>query len=519
MKHKLPLALFCLFAGAGWTSPALAAPAALPNIVLIIADDLGYGDIGCQGAVGIKTPNLDRLAAQGRRFTHGYAPSSTCTPSRYALLTGEYAWRQPPKKTSILDGDAPLCIAPGRLTLPELLRRAGYVTGLVGKWHLGLGDGETPVDFNTEIKPGPREIGFDSAFFLPATVDRVPTVFIADRRVAGLDPSDPIRVSYRERVGDEPTGLEHPELLKQPVDKQHANTIVNGISRIGYMSGGKKARWVDEDMADTITTRAVQFLEQHQAKPFFLYFGTHDPHVPRVPHPRFQGTSERGPRGDAIQQLDWSVGQVLAALDRLKLADNTLVIFTSDNGPVLFDGYSDQAAEKNGDHRPSGGLRGWKYLVYEGGTRVPFLVRWPGRVQAGVESRMICLVDFLATAAALTGQTLPAGAGPDSLNQLPVLLGQTSAPVRTELVEHGLSGALSLRQGDWKYIPKSAQKRASGMGSGANPNDQRWADAYVSEECLFNLANDPAETTNLAAKLPEKTAALRARLEEIRRQR
>jgi arylsulfatase A-like enzyme len=487
-----------------------------PNIVLIIADDLGYGDLGCYGATRLKTPQIDRLAAQGRRFTRGYAPSSTCTPSRYALLTGEYGWRQPPKKTSILDGDAPLCIEPGRLTVPALLRRAGYTTGLVGKWHLGLGDGEHPVDFNAEIRPGPLEIGFDYAFFLPATVDRVPTVFIENRRVVGLDPADPIRVSYQTRVGNEPTGAERPDLLKQPADTQHSSIIVNGISRIGSMSGGRSARWVDEDMADTIAGRAVQFIERYRGRPFFLYCGTHDPHVPRVPHARFQGTSPLGLRGDAIQQLDATVGTILAALDRHGLTENTLVLFTSDNGPVLFDGYFDQAAEKNGDHRPAGGLRGWKYLVYEGGTRVPFIVRWPARIKPGVDDRMICLSDLMATCAALTDQAVPAATAPDSVNQLRVLLGESGPAARTELVEHGISGSLSLRQGDWKYIPASKEKAASGMGSGANPNDQRWAEAIVREESLFNLADDPAETTNVAAKFPEKTAALRARLEEVK---
>ncbi len=496
-----------------------AEPAARPNIVLIMADDLGWGDVGCYGARAVATPNIDRLAAQGRRFTQGYAPASTCTPSRYALMTGEYAWRQQAKQTSILDGDAPLAITPGRLTLPQLLRQAGYTTALVGKWHLGLGDGEQPVDFNGEIKPGPLEVGFDSAFFIPATVDRVPTVFIENHRVAGLDPADPIRVSYLKRINPAPTGAERPDLLKVGADAQHAGVIVNGISRIGSMTGGQAAHWHDEDLADVIARRSVRFIEEHKGVPFFLSLGTFDPHVPRTPHPRFVGATKLGPRGDVIAELDWTVGEVLAALDRAGIADNTLVLFTSDNGPVLFDGYSDRAEELNGDHRPAGGLRGWKYLPYEGGTRVPFIVRWPGRVPTGVDDRMICLTDLLATCATLTGQKLPAGAGVDSLDQLTVLFGRPGAAVRTELVEQGISNTLALRAGDWKFIPASPNQQVSGMGSGANPADKRWGDSIVREDALYDLAADPAEHVNVAAKYPDTVSALRARLEKIKRPR
>ncbi len=495
------------------------AAAPRPNIVLIVADDLGYGDLGCYGADAISTPNLDRLAAQGRRFTRGYAPASTCTPSRYSMMTGDYAWRQQARQTTILDGDAPLSIAPGSLTLPQLLRQAGYTTALVGKWHLGLGDGEHAVDFNGEIKPGPLEVGFNSAFFIPATVDRVPTVFIDNHRAAALDPSDPISVSYQKRINDEPTGAERPDLLKQRADAQHAGVIINGISRIGSMTGGRAARWIDEDLADVITQRSVRFIETHADKPFFLYLGTFDPHVPRVPHARFVGATKLGPRGDAIAELDATVGEVLAALDRAGVADNTLVLFTSDNGPVLFDGYFDRADELNADHTPAGGLRGWKYLPYEGGMRVPFIARWPGHVSVGVDDRMICLTDLLATCAALVQQKLPAGTGVDSLDQLRVLTGQPGAAIRTELVEQGISNTLALVAGDWKFIPRSPQQEVSGMGSGANPADKRWGDSIVREDALYHLADDPAERVNLASKFPEKVSALRARLDEIKRPR
>ncbi len=488
------------------------------NVVFILTDDHRFDMLGCRGHPWLKTPNLDRLANQGLRFTHAYAPSSTCTPTRYSVLTGEYAWRQKARKTSILDGDAPLAIEPGRLTLPALLRHAGYRTGVVGKWHLGLGDGETPVDFNGEIKPGPLEVGFDYCHIIPATVDRVPCVWIENHRVINLDPADLIRVSYVSNLSDEPTGLEHPELLKQPADKQHACTIVNGISRIGYMRGGKAARFKDEELPDTVVARSVAFIEANKAEPFFLYVGLFEPHVPRVAQARFAGKSGCGVRGDVIQQADWQVGQILTALERVKLADNTLVIFTSDNGPVFFDGYTDRSLEDANGHQPAAGLRGWKYLVFEGGTRVPFIARWPGRIKPGVTEEMLSLNDLLATCAALTGTKLPPEAGPDSLNQLPVLLGETQKPVRTEIVQHGISGALALRQGNWKFIPATGDAGAADMGSGANPNDRRFADRHIPEPLLFDLKSDPGETNNLAQRMPEQVAALRQRLEAIRRQ-
>jgi hypothetical protein len=221
-----------------------------PNIVLIYADDVGYGDLGCYGASRIRTPNLDRLAARGLRFTDGHAASATCTPSRYALMTGEYPWRR--KGTGVLPGDAALIIEPARPTLPAVLRKAGYATGCVGKWHLGLGTGK--IDWNGEIAPGPLEVGFGSSFVIPATGDRVTCVYVEGHRVFGLDPKDPIQVSYGAKVGDEATGRDHPELLKMGLSHGHDFTIVNGISRIGYMTGGKSARWLDEDMADVLTS-------------------------------------------------------------------------------------------------------------------------------------------------------------------------------------------------------------------------------------------------------------------------
>ena len=487
-----------------------------PNIVIIIADDLGYGDLGCYGAKAIPTPHLDLLAAQGLRFTHAYAPSATCTPSRYALFTGEYAWRQPPKKVSILDGDAPLAFDLTRPTLASFLRDHGYATGLVGKWHLGLGDGVTPVDFNRKIAPGPLEIGFTSAFFIPATVDRVPCVYIDGHRVAGLASEDPIAVSYVKRIGYEPVGHEHPELLKYAADRQHADTIINGISRIGHMSGGTAARWVDEDIAATLARHADTFIQANKSRPFFLHLGTHDPHVPRMPAPRFRGKSQAGIRGDAVVQLDWTVGEVLASLDRAGVANNTLVLFTSDNGPVLFDGYFDGAAEANGAHQPAGGLRGWKYLRYEGGTRVPLIARWPGHVPVGATTpAMFSLLDFFASTAGLLGAKLPSGAGTDGLDLSAVLLGKTPDTPRTELVQHGIGNVLALRSGDWKYLPPSTDA-ATGIGRGADPRDTRFSAALSAKPQLYDLATDPGETKDLATAEPARVTALAARLAAIR---
>jgi arylsulfatase A-like enzyme len=472
-----------------------------PNIVLIYADDLGYGDVSANGATTIRTPNIDALAAEGLRFTNARAPAATCTPSRYALLTGEYAWRR--KGTGVLPGDASLIIEPGRATLASVLRGAGYATGVVGKWHLGLGAGD--LDWNRDITPGPLDVGFDDAFIIPATGDRVPCVFVENRRVVGLDAADPIRVSYREAIGSEPTGKDHPELLKMRPSHGHDQTIVNGISRIGYMSGGAAARWIDEDIADTITARAVSFIEANRSRPFFLYFATHDIHVPRVPHPRFAGLSGMGPRGDAILEFDWSVGEITRALDRLHLSANTLVIVTSDNGPVVDDGYRDQAVEKLGGHRPAGQLRGGKYSAFEAGTRVLFLLRWPARVKAGVSGALVGQIDLVASFAALTGQRVGPGAAPDSQNVLPALLGSARTG-RDWIVEQ--AGALSVIRGRWKYIePRDGPAIASGTGIelGNAPTPQ-----------LFDLVADIGERQNVAATHPEKVRELAALLKKIR---
>jgi len=475
-----------------------------PNIIIINADDLGFGDISCYGATNISTPNIDRLAGEGLVFTNAHCTSATSTPSRYSMLTGEYAWRK--KGTGIATGDAPAIITPGRITIASVLKNAGYVTGVVGKWHLGLGP-SGGADWNGEITSGPMDIGFDYNFLIPATGDRVPCVFVENRRVVGLDPNDPIKVSFSEPILVEPTGKDHPELLKMHPSHGHDMTIVNGVSRIGYMSGGKSALWIDEDIADVITGKAVDFITKNKDNPFFLYFATHDIHVPRVPHPRFAGKSTMGPRGDAILEFDWSVGEIVKAVDKLGLSGNTIIIVTSDNGPVVDDGYKDDAVEKLGDHKPAGPLRGGKYSAFDGGTRIAFIVRWPGKIKSGTTDALFSQIDLMASFAALTGQTLTSDAGPDSFDNLNALTGQSKTG-RDWLVEHSSNGRLSLIRGDWKII-----EPGPGPKLNVNTNIETGNDTVPQ---LYNLKTDLGERNNVAVENIEKYNELKDLLEKIK---
>ncbi len=500
-RSALLLGALALFAGASPTHAASAAPRP-PNIVVIYADDLGYGDVGCYGAKAVATPHMDRLARAGLRFTSAYTTAATCTPSRYSLLTGEYAFRQ--KGTGVLPGDAPLIISPERVTLPKILRSAGYRTGVVGKWHLGLGTGTTALDWNADIKPGPREVGFDYSFIMAATGDRVPCVYVENHKIVGADPKDPIKVSYANAFPGEPTGVSERDTLKMDWSHGHNNAVINGVGRIGFMLGGRQARWVDEDMADVFLNHSLDFLRREKDHPFFLYYATHDIHVPRMPHQRFVGKTKMGPRGDAIVEFDYAVGAILDELEKLGLTENTLVIVSSDNGPVIDDGYKDRAVELLGDHKPAGPLRGGKYSRFEGGTRVPFIVRWPARVKPGVSDALVSQVDLLASFAALAGQKLAPTDGPDSLNVLPALLGE-SPTGRDHVVEH--ANKLALRVGDWKYI-----EPAPGPAVQVNTNTQT---ANSLQPQLYNLATDIGETRNLATAEPQRTQELAARLAAV----
>jgi arylsulfatase A len=474
---------------------------AKPNIVILYVDDLGYADVGRYGALGVETPHIDQLAGKGMKFTDAHSSAATCTPSRFSLLTGKYAFRN---KAAILPGDAPLLIRPGTPTMPAMLQKAGYKTAVVGKWHLGLGNGQ--VNWNDSIKPGPNEVGFDYSFLIPATGDRVPTVYMENHHVVGLDPQDPISVNYSEKIGNEPTGLSHPELLKVEADTQHSATIVNGVSRIGYMTGGKAARWKDEEFPDVLTQKAKAFMKESKDAPFFLYYSFHDIHVPRLPHPRFAGSSKMGARGDAIAQVDWVTGEIVKTLEELGIAENTLIIFTSDNGPVLDDGYDDKAAELLGEHNPAGPFRGGKYSAYEAGTRVPTISYWPGVIEAGESDALISQIDLFASLASLVGEDMQPQAAPDSRDMLPVWLGK-SKEGREVMIEEAF--VLALRKGDWKYIAPGLEApdwlKNKDVESGLREKPQ-----------LFNLAEDKEEQHNLASAHPAKVKEMEAQLESIK---
>lgn len=500
---RIAVIIFSIFI---FSATLAAQPKSKPNVVIIYADDVGYGDISCNGANKIKTPNIDRIAAKGLRFTNAYATSATCTPSRYALLTGEYPWRK--KGTGIAAGNAGAIINDQQMTIGDVFQQAGYRTAVIGKWHLGLG-GQSGPDWNGTIQSTPNDLGFDYSFIIPATPDRVPCVYVENRKVANLDPKDPIRVSYDEPIFGLPTGKAHPELLQMMYSHGHDQTIINKISRIGYMSGGRSAWWNDALMGDEITSRSLDFIRKNQSHPFFLYFAIHDIHVPRVPNPRFEGKSGMGPRGDALLELDYNTGKMLDLLDSLKLTKNTIVIFSSDNGPVLDDGYVDAAVEKLNGHTPAGKMRGGKYSKLEGGTHLPFLISWPSVIAPHKESdALICQIDLMASFAKLTKQTLPANAAPDSQDLLDALLGK-SGNGRNHLIVQGMSDGLAIIKEDWKYIPPSNGSplmKDKNMETGNSKLPQ-----------LYNLKKDIGETKNLALENPEKIKELSQLLEQIQK--
>ncbi|WP_288369431.1 arylsulfatase [uncultured Algoriphagus sp.] len=474
---------------------------ARPNIVIIYFDDLGYGDVSAYESGTLSTPNLDRLVNGGVKFTNGYASSATCTPSRYALLTGVYPWRN--QNAKILPGTAPLLIDTAQYTLPKMLQDQGYQTGIVGKWHLGLGSGS--VDWNKKISPGPNEVGFDYSYILAATQDRVPTVYIENGNVVNLDPKDPIEVSYEENFPGEPTALTHPELVEMKWHHGHNNSIVNGVPRIGFMKGGEAAKWNDVDMADHFLEKAKEFVDQGSKldQPFFLYYALQQPHVPRTPHPRFVGASGMGPRGDAILEADWMVGEFIDHLEEMGILENTLIVLSSDNGPVLNDGYYDDAVEKIGDHTPAGPLRGGKYSLFEAGTRVPFAVYWQGKIEPKTSSALVTQIDLMASLGSLVGAE---NFGQDSENLLDVFLGKTDRG-RGEFVLEATSRT-AFRNGNWVMIPPysgPAVQNQVNIELGNSPEYQ-----------LYNLAEDLSQERNLAESNPEKLQEMINRFEQIR---
>lgn len=468
-----------------------------PNVVIILADDLGYGDLGPYGARLVATPAVDSLAARGTRFTNVHAVASTSTPSRYSLLTGEYAWRRP--GTDVAPGNAGMIIRPEQFTMADMFRSAGYRTGAFGKWHLGLGDKTGTQDWNAPLTMTPADIGFDTHYIMAATADRVPCVFIEDGFVADYDPTAPIEVSYKANFPGEPTGRQNPELLtNQRSSHGHDMSIVNGIGRIGYMKGGGRALWKDENIADSITTHASAFIREAAAsgEPFFLYFATNDVHVPRFPHERFRGKNPMGVRGDAIAQFDWSVGEIMRQLEEAGVADNTLVILTSDNGPVLDDGYDDGAAALVGSHPPTGPFRGNKYSSFEGGTMVPAIVVWPGRVAAGEDSdALLSQVDFYASLGELIGARIPRGEAPDSRPLAAALLASDPTVEAPYVIEFSSDHTMSVRTPEWKYIEPSDMPAKITWGP-----DVETGNAPLPQ--LYDMKADPGETHNVALENP-----------------
>ncbi|EOR93809.1 Arylsulfatase [Arcticibacter svalbardensis MN12-7] len=472
---------------------------AKPNIVIIYLDDLGYGDLSCYGSLGLNTPNIDKIANGGLRFTNAYASSSTCTPSRYALLTGSYPWRN--KDAKILPGTAPLLISAEQQTLPKMLKSQGYTTGIVGKWHLGLGNGE--IDWNQHISPGPNEVGFDFSYIMAATQDRVPTVYIKNGDVVGLGKNDPIQVNYNKNFAGEPTGKDNPELTRMKWHHGHNNSIINEIPRIGYVKGGKSANWQDTTMSDHFLNEAENYIKNNKVKPFFLYYAMQQPHVPRTPNPRFVGKSGLGPRGDVILEADWTIGELMKTLTNEDVLDNTLVIFSSDNGPVLNDGYDDEAVEKLGVHKPAGVLKGGKYSLYEGGVRIPFMIYWKNKVKHGVSDALVCQLDLLNSLAQLTGASQ---INTDSNNLLEAILGKSDEGRNALVIEANTKTAL--RKGDWLMIPPYAGPailEPVQIEVGNSPDYQ-----------LFNLKTDLGQYQNLAKSNPEKLKEMISTYETLR---
>ena len=470
-----------------------------PNIVFIYLDDLGYGDLSCYGATAIKTPNIDALANGGVRFTNGYATSATCTPSRYGLLTGVYPWRN--KDAKILPGSAPLLIGKEQLTIPKMLKEKGYQTAVVGKWHLGLGTGI--VDWNQQLDAGPNDVGFDYSYIMAATQDRVPTIYIDNGKVVNLDSKDPIVVNYDKNFPGQPTGKENPELLSMKWHHGHNSSIVNGIPRIGYVSGGASANWSDVDLADHFLAKAQTYVKSHKAEPFFLYYALNQPHVPRTPNPRFVGKSGMGPRGDVILEADYCVGEIIKTLKEEGVLDNTLIVFSSDNGPVLNDGYYDDALEKLGNHKPNGPLRGGKYSLLEAGTRVPFFTYWKGQIKPLISDALVCQIDLLESIAKLVNIDVKST---DSQELLDVFMGKSNKGRANLVIEANTKTAF--RQGDLIMIPPYPGDPILEEVNIEMGNDKDFQ--------LYNLKKDIGQKNNLAKAQPKKLKELMKNFELIR---
>ena len=499
----------------------------LPNIVLIYADDLGYGDLSCYGATKIKTPNIDRLAKEGRKFTDAHSASAVCTPSRYSLLTGQYAWRK--DIWGPLGRDRPLIIETKRMTLQRLLSNEGYTTACIGKWHLGFGKDDY-TDWNKPLKPGPLETGFDYYFGIPLVNSSPPYVYVENHHVVGLDPEDPFvervpRTGRRIVFENAP-----PPSPVRPFPEKGAIDIWAGAKRAHKL-------YDDEMVGTTLAKKSTDWIrktvKQNSESPFFLYLATTNIHHPFTPHQRFKDTSECGRYGDFIHELDWIVGEVMSTLDNLNEADNTLLIFTSDNGG-MFNGGGREAWDAG--HYMNGTLLGWKFGAWEGGHRVPLIIRWPEHVPAGTQSdQLISSVDLLATIASLIGRDLNNDDGPDSFNMLPAITGKPIEPIRDHLVISPFREThLSLREGPWMFIgdqgsggfgkPREGGKAGGPQALGLakrNINSDITFDGKVKEDAplqqLYNLKTDRNQEYNIAREYQEIAKKMKQRLEDIKK--
>lgn len=486
-----------LFVFTAWWAFAAGSPR---NIVFILADDLGYGDLSSYGAKHYLTPNIDRIAKEGRRFTDAHSPHPVCTPTRYGLMTGRYSWRTWAGSANVWSDD-PLLIEEGHYTLPMLLRSAGYKTAIIGKWHLGYGRPgeenwtEAGVDYNGKIAPGPLEVGFDYYFGIPH-VGQQPHVLIENHGVVGLRPDSPLRLHRDDRWIHRTSYLER-----------------MGFPPRHFFTGGEGALYDHRDLAIRLTERAAGWIREQAENPFFLYFAHRNTHGPIIPNERFRGKSGIGLYGDFVLELDWSVGRILETLDELGLAEDTLVLFSSDNGAVVRSVPSTFGDDDR--HRVNGPLRGQKTEAYEGGQRVPLLARWPTVIEAGSESNaLVALTDTLATFADLLGKELPEEAGPDSFSFLGALAGRDQQlPVRTSLVHNSYRGGFGIRVRDWKLLMFQGGGGRPIGGGGWNPFDY---DRRIPYGQLYNLDEDLGERTNLYAEQPERVARMMKLLKQIR---
>ncbi|MCG8310243.1 MAG: arylsulfatase [Cytophagales bacterium] len=479
--------------------------AQLPNIVVINADDLGYGDLGCYGATKLKTPNIDKLAQGGRMFTDAHSASAVCSPSRYALLTGEYPIRHGNLYKPVFL-KSKLVVDTNKETIASILKKAGYATACVGKWHLGFGTTE-PVDWNKPLTPGPNELGFDYYYGVPVVNSHPPFVYVENHHVVGYAEDDPFVYGKTAKT-------------KEVFEKMRLNEI----------GGANKAHalYVDEEVGTHLKNKALNWMKAQKDKPFLLYLATTNIHHPFTPAPQFVGTSDAGIYGDFVHELDWIVGEVMQTLEEMGVAENTLVILTSDNGGMF--NATGQKTYKQG-HKLNADLLGFKFDAWEGGHRVPFIVHWPKKIKAGeVSEQLISNVDMLATFAALTGQKLDDNQGRDSKNMLDAITGKTDKQLRTKILLAPLKDShLTVRKGNWVYIGAQGgggfTRGRHGAHAFGGPGAISYAgqvnsdieDGKIKDDAapaqLYNLEKDPSQATNLYHEFPKKVKEMQKLLE------